>query len=234
MEFPADAAWLINEQQNAGPEHLDAAYVRGYNRKAQVDPTADIHALQQLGLSPQSTVIDFGAGTGVFAQAIATHCQSVIAVDPSPAMNAYLKEQIAQSDLSNVTVVHGGLLSYQHKGEPVDFIFTRNTLHHLPDFWKMLALTRMHELLAPGGILRVHDLIYDFPATETTAQLNRWFASAVDDAAVGWTAEELAEHVRTEHSTFRWLFEAMLTRAGFTILECVYQRNVYGAYSCRA
>ena len=234
MNLPQDAPWLINEQLHAGPEHLDEAYIRGYNRKAQVDPTADIRHLQGLGLSSQSTLIDFGAGTGVFVQAIAPLCQAVFAVDASPAMTAYLQKMIAQAALTNVTIVNTGLLSYQHTGEPVDFIYTRNTLHHLPDFWKMLALARMHDLLAPGGVLRIHDLIYDFPPAETNERLNAWFAGAVADSAVGWTADELAEHVRTEQSTFRWLFEEMVVRAGFTILECAYHRNVYGAYSCRA
>ncbi len=234
MNFPPDAPWLMNEMLHAGPEHLDAAYVRGYNRKAQVDPTADIRHLQALGLSADSTVIDFGAGTGVFAQAIAPLVKQVIAVDASPAMATYLRESMAQAALPNVSIVNAGFLSYQHVGEPVDFIYTRNTLHHLPDFWKTLALTRMHDLLAPGGILRIHDLIYDFPPAETNERLNAWFASAVDDPAVGWTAAELAEHVRTEFSTFRWLFEEMIERAGYTILECAYRRNVYGSYSCRA
>lgn len=53
-----------------------------------------------------------------------------------------------------------------------------------------------------GGILRVRDLVYDFEASEADARMAAWFAVAVDDPARGWTAAELAEHVRTEHSTF--------------------------------
>jgi hypothetical protein len=60
-----------------------------------------------------------------------------------------------------------------------------------------------------------------------------WLAGAVDDPAVGWTAAELAEHVRIEHSTFSWLFEPMLERCGFEILACEYRRGAYGEYTLR-
>lgn len=234
MNFPADAPWLINEQLHAGPEHLDSVYVQGYDRKAQTDPTADIARLQQLGLDAKSTVIDFGAGTGVFALAVAPLVNQVIAVDPSPAMIAVLQTTVAERGLTNVRVVEAGFLSYQHRGVPVDCIYTRNALHHLPDFWKTLALARMHNLLAPNGLLFIRDLIYDFQPAQSTAMIDGWLAGAVEDPTVGWTAAELAEHIRTEQSTFRWLFEKMLEATDFTILECVYQRHVYGTYLCRA
>jgi hypothetical protein len=56
----------------------------------------------------------------------------------------------------------GWVLSYQHTGSPADAVFTRNALHQVPDFWKALALDRIAQLLRPGGILRLHDLIFDF------------------------------------------------------------------------
>lgn len=48
----------------------------------------------------------------------------------------------------------------------------------------------------------MRDLVDDFEASEADARMAAWFAVAVDDPARGWTAAELAEHVRTEHSTF--------------------------------
>ena len=55
----------------------------------------------------------------------------------------------------------------------------------------------------------------------------------MSDPALGWTASELAEHVRIEFSTYSWLLEAMLDRTGFEILDRDYRRHVYGAYTCR-
>lgn len=226
--------WLLDELQYAGAEHLDEAYVGGYDRKATFDPMDDIHKLRQLGLSKASNVIDFGAGSGTFALAVAQYCRSVVAVDPSSAMNAHLQVARVKAGINNLSVVTSGFLTYRHTAEPVDFIFTRNALHHLPDFWKTLALARMHALLVPNGILRIKDLIFDFSPDETEAKLAEWMAGAVDDSAVGWTADELAEHVRKEYSTFSWIFESMLQRTGFAILDRAYQRHVYGAYTCSA
>ena len=48
----------------------------------------------------------------------------------------------------------------------------------------------------------------------------------------GYTAADYAEHVRTEHSTFRWLLEPMLTAAGFEVAEVSYERRLYAAYTC--
>jgi hypothetical protein len=52
---------LLDEIALAGSEHLDAAYVAGYERKAGVDPVDDLEELRARGLGPESTLIDFGA-----------------------------------------------------------------------------------------------------------------------------------------------------------------------------
>jgi hypothetical protein len=49
--------------------------------------------------------------------------------------------------------------------------------------------------------------------------------------AAGYTAED-ATHIRTEHSTFRWLFEPMLITAGFEIVTAEYHGACYGTYTC--
>ena len=53
--------------------------------------------------------------------------------------------------LANVDVVQAGFTTYEHAGGPVDFVFTRNALHQLPDFWKGIALARIAALLPAGG-----------------------------------------------------------------------------------
>lgn len=47
---------------------------------------------------------------------------------------------------------------------PAD-LYSRYALHHLPDFWKALALLRMARMLRVGGILRLSDVVYRFEAT---------------------------------------------------------------------
>ena len=65
-----------------------------------------------------------------------------------------------------------------------------------------------------------------------SARVAGWFAGAAADPATGYTAADYAEHIRTEHSTFRWLLEPMLAAAGFEIADVSYERRLYGAYTC--
>jgi SAM-dependent methyltransferase len=225
--------WYLDELAHAGQEHLDPQYVAGYERKAGYDPAGDIDILRRHGLTTDSTVIDLGAGTGRFSVEVAAHCRQVIAVDVSTPMVAQLRRRVAELGIDNVTVVQSGIIGYRHEGDPVGFAFSRNALHQLPDFWKGIALSRIAATMAPDGILRLHDLVFDFEPAEADDRIPAWMAGAVDDPTKGWTAAELAEHVRIEYSTYSWLFEPMLERTGFEILDRAYERGAYGAFTCR-
>jgi hypothetical protein len=95
-----------------------------------------------------------------------------------------------------------------------------------------VALDRIAGLLRPGGLLRLRDLVYDFAPGDAGVHIESWLAGAVDDPAVGWTAGELAQHVRTEFSTYAWLLDAMLDRCGFEIVDRSFRRAAYGTYTC--
>jgi RimJ/RimL family protein N-acetyltransferase/2-polyprenyl-3-methyl-5-hydroxy-6-metoxy-1,4-benzoquinol methylase len=224
----------IDELALAGPEHLDPAYVSGYDRKAAFDPAQDLAVLRARGVGPDSTLIDLGAGTGTFALAAAPNCKRVVAVDVSPAMVETIRARAAAAGAHNVVAVRAGFLTYAHDGDPAAAIYTRNALHHLPDTWKAVALRRMADLLASGGTLRLRDLVFSFAPADAESGIRRWIdATAVADAAVGWTRAELETHVRNEHSTFTWLLEPMLARAGFEILDSAYAPSgAYADYTC--
>jgi ubiquinone/menaquinone biosynthesis C-methylase UbiE len=225
--------WVIDELAHAGPEHLDAAFVVGYDKKqGYPDPASDLGIFEASGLTQNSTVVDFAAGTGQFSLAAARRFGQVTAIDVSPAMLKLLTKRAADNGLSNLRTVRAGFLSYEHGGPPVDGVYTRNALHQLPDFWKAIALDRIARILKPGGTLRVHDLIYDFAPAEASGIFRRWFDEAATDPAEGYTAADYAEHIRTEFSTYRWLFEPMLAAAGFEIVSVDYERRLYGAYTC--
>jgi ubiquinone/menaquinone biosynthesis C-methylase UbiE len=231
-----DETWMLDELAHAGPEHLDEAFIAGFDRKqGYPDPAADIAAFTAHGLDSGSTVVDFGAGTGQFAIPAAARFGRVIAVDVSPAMlsalRAKAKGTASQAGLARLECARGGFLSYS-PAAPVDGVYTRNALHQLPDFWKVTALRRIAGMLRPGGVLRLLDLVYDFGPGETDAVFGDWFANAAADPAAGYTAADYAEHIRTEHSTFRWLLEPMLAATGFEIADVSYERRLYGAYTC--
>ena len=148
--------WMIDELAHAGPEHLDPAFVAGYDRKqGYPDPAEDLAVFEAHGLGRTSAVLDLGAGSGQFALAAARRFGHVTAVDVSPAMNALLRERAAAAGLTNLDCVRAGFLSYDHPGPPVDGVYTRNALHQLPDFWKAVALARIADAMRPGGVLRL-------------------------------------------------------------------------------
>jgi SAM-dependent methyltransferase len=231
-----DKTWMIDELAHAGPEHLDEGFIAGFDRKqGYPDPAADIAAFEGHGLGATSTVVDLGTGTGQFAIPAAGRFGQVIAVDVSPAMlgalQAKARATASAAALSRLECVRGGFLSYS-PAAPVDGVYTRHALHQLPDFWKVTALRRIAGLLRPGGVLRLVDLIYDFGPGETDAVFAAWFANAATDPAAGYTADDYAEHIRTEHSTFRWLLEPMLAATGFEVADVSYKGRLYGAYTC--
>jgi SAM-dependent methyltransferase len=224
--------WTIDELAFAGPEHLDPRFVAGYDRKqGHPDPEEDLSALAAAGVSRASTVVDLGAGTGAFALVAARQFKSVVAVDASPAMVRFLGEQAAADGLDNLHCVEAGFLTFEW-AEPVAAVFTRNALHHLPDFWKALALERISRMLRPGGVLRLRDIIYDFEPAEAPTVFSGWLAGASEDPRIGYTADDLSQHIKSEFSTFRWLLEPMLEAAGFEIVTSTFRSRVFGAYTC--
>lgn len=225
--------WMPDELDHAGADHLDPAFVDGFDRKQGApDPTEDLGVFAAHGLTDASTLVDLGAGTGQFALPAARRFGRVVAADVSPVMLEVLRGRVAGAGLTNVETVRAGFLSYEHTGPPADGVYSRHALHQIPDFWKVLALERIAGFLRPGGVLRLRDLIYDCRPEEVTGAIERWLEAAETDPAQGYTAEDLAEHIRTEHSTFRWLLEPMLEATGFEVVSAEFDRAVYGAYTC--
>src|ERR1700760_3246084 len=143
--------WRLDEAVHAGPEHLDPAYAAAFDTKSPTDWSEDVEALAALG--PDATVVDLGAGTGGFALALAPRVRRVIAVDVSEAM-------VGQMRAKGIDAAHGGFLSYEHDGEPADAVYSRHALHHLPDFWKAIALHRIPPPPPPAGPLAVRAILF--------------------------------------------------------------------------
>ena len=189
--------WFLDELVHAGDEHLDSTYVPGYDHKAGTDPADDLAVLRELGLNATHTLVDLGAGTGTFALAAAAFCRRVIAVDVSPVMLGLLRQKAAQTGIGNIEFVQRGFLSYEHHGDPADFVYSRHALHHLPDFWKVLALERVAAMLKPGDIFYLRDLIFSFAPDETKSVIDNWLANASETSDKGWTRAELLTHLQT-------------------------------------
>jgi ubiquinone/menaquinone biosynthesis C-methylase UbiE len=233
-ESQGPPGWMLDEAGHAGRENLDAGHVSRYDAKEDAGAADEVKLCQELGLDDSSVVVDLGAGTGQFAIAVAPRRARVVAVDVSAVMLDALRAMIARTGGAAVEVVQAGFLTYEHHGDPADFVYSRYALHHLPDFWKAVGLARLHRVVRPGGVLRLWDVVYNFEPAEAEERIEAWCATGTTDDSRGWCRSELEEHVRDEHSTFTWLLEPIMRRSGFAIEDAEYSSDgIFAKYVLR-
>ena len=211
--------WLFDESKQVGVDYTDKDLVANYDnhherfrdfgQEAQRIATA-------LELSKRSIVLDIGCGTGGVTVHLARICRQVYAVDVSEAMIATVRAKTAKLRMENVITVRSGFLTYEHKGDSPDAIIANITLHHLPDFWKQIALCRLHDLLGAEGRLFLADVVFGFDPRTYREEVDSWL-SGMRDLAGRQMADETVVHVRDEFSTWEWIITGMLERAGFQI-----------------
>jgi SAM-dependent methyltransferase len=228
-------SWLLDEFGSAGRENLDVAHVERYDGKMDSRADVEVELLRSWGLGESSVVIDLGCGTGQFVLTVAPVCRRVVAVDVSPVMREHLRSKLGKAGIDNVEVAAAGFLTYDHAGDLADIVYSRYALHHLPDFWKVMALCRIRAMLRPGGLFRLWDVVYSVDPDEAGERIEAWCAPFGDEIEGDWARWEMEEHVRDEHSTFTWLLEAMFEHTGFTVEAADYSYDGFDArYVLRA
>ncbi len=225
-------SWQYDEFRQVGTDYDDPRHVEAYDaRHAQFrDVDAECTGiLDLLGLASQSTVIELGTGTGAFAIHAARRCARVYAVDVSRPMLDYARQKAVAAGLRNIEFHHGGFLTYEHEAEPVDAVVTCMAFHHLPDFWKSVALRRICDMLRRGGQLFINDVVFE--EAGAIDSISRWI-DRLAELGGQQLREEVAAHVREEYSTLDWIMEGLLTRAGFSIRSKEMSSGVLGTYVC--
>ncbi len=104
----------------ARAQQMDAAYARlgrtsadfwdrrarGYHRSTRDTVAHDPFYLRLCQVvTPQTTLLDVGAGTGRFTLALAPQVQHIIAVEPNAAMLDYLRKDASERELTNISFV---------------------------------------------------------------------------------------------------------------------------------
>jgi putative AdoMet-dependent methyltransferase len=159
--------WQYDELKFSGVDYSSVEQVAAYDsmhKKFRDYAKGTEEIIRRLGIDSNTTVIDFGSGTGAFTLHAAKKIKTIYAVDISEAMLDYCRQQAEKEGLNNIVFCPGGLLPYEHSGEPADAAVCIAVLHHLPDFWTLVALKRVYGMLRPGGRFLLFDIV--FPSVE--------------------------------------------------------------------
>jgi cyclopropane fatty-acyl-phospholipid synthase-like methyltransferase len=234
MEKPQRPPWARDETVSAGVDYQAVNQAQRYDevhQRFRDYAKAAENVITRLGLGPDSTVIDLGAGTGAFAVHAAKYCKKVYAVDVSQAMLEVCQTKLAQAGLQNVICRLGGFLTYEHQDDPVEAMVSVAALHHLPDHWKQVGLNRAAQMIKSGGRLYLFDIVFPSESPNLSGLLDGWMASIRQNVG-DELAVETAIHVRDEYSTYDWIMEGLLRRAGFQIDEARYDQGFQTTYIC--
>jgi putative AdoMet-dependent methyltransferase len=235
-------AWLYDEGKQIGTDYEDVSEIRAYDRRmAKIrDVRKELQeVIDLLDLTLDSTILEIGTGTGEFPIAAVERCSKVIAADVSLPMLGYardkaeerLREEGREGDFERIEYVRGGFLTYEHSGEPLDAVVSQFVLHHLPDFWKQVALIRIAVMLKEGGRLFIRDVVYSFDAADYESFFDRYISRMAEIGGEG-TPQDILIHIRDEHSTMGWILEGMIERAGFEIERAEYRAGFIATFLC--
>src|SRR5450755_5110548 len=218
--------WYYNQRRRFG---LDNAVASIYDRHDDGDSRARA-ALGMLGVARGWRVADIGCGNGVLACEAALLGAVVDAVDISPAMLS-LARIYARDRKAQVRTQSASLLSFAYQPGSYDLIVSEFTLHHLPDFWKAVALSRIYGALKPGASFFLRDIVYVSMPDGSERDVGAWADFNIKNH--DFARDSVMTHMRDEYSTFGWVMERMLTDVGFTLVSVDYHAPLHGTYLLR-
>lgn len=228
--------WIYNEHKHCGVDYSDEKLADKYDEQHQKfrDYEKEFNNLidfLSLKDTHELTVIDLGCGTGATSIYAAERFKKVYGVDISETMINQAKKKLFNKEANNIEFLSAGFLSYQHKNDPVDLLITKAAFHHLPDFWKQIALLKMNNMIRMGGILYIFDIVFNFNAIEYEERINEWILGFEKRADYKFK-EEIEIHIRDEYSTFKWILEGMIEKAGFKIKNYRSDDGFMAEYHC--
>lgn len=222
--------WWYDDLKQVGLDFADLAEVATYDARQGGSAQADRALLQRLGVTRDIAMADIGCGTGLMACEAARLARSVRAIDISAPMLSVARRRATDQGLANIAFERAGFLTFAASGD-LDLITTKAALHHLPDMWKAVAFTRMRDALKPGGRIFIKDVAFNCLPDALPRAVEGWIGWM--ERETGYSRDEVATHVRDEHSTFAWVITRMIQDAGFRLLEETHE-GVYATWWAEA
>jgi cyclopropane fatty-acyl-phospholipid synthase-like methyltransferase len=143
--------------------HKARAYEQETRRKENVNRIAEL-ILQEINYTLQMHLMDFGSGTGLLLEKIATQVRKITAVDMSASMNAMLAEK--QALLPCEVEILEMDLSRETPPGSFDGIISSMTIHHVKD--TLALFKKFYALLPEGGTIALADLDTEDGSFHTT------------------------------------------------------------------
>ena len=226
--------WYYDEFKQIGVDYTDLKEVHAYDLRMQKLRDTEIEAnriRELLGIKNTDSILEIGTGTGELALKLSGHCKKVVAIDVSKTMRDFAKMKAESQKKTNIQFYSAGFLTYESYDEPFDVIVTQLALHHLPDYWKMMALRRIYGMLKEGGKFYLRDVVFPSMILDYDSYFNE-IITDLKKSAGDEIAEETEIHIREEFSTLDWIMEGLLKSAGFYI-ESVKYDGFMASYLCK-
>jgi putative AdoMet-dependent methyltransferase len=223
--------WQWDEMKQVGTDFTDEAEVEQYDRRMAGFRDVDAEnrkLLGVLGLPQGSSLLEIGCGTGRFSRAAAAEGLVVTAIDVSLTMIRYVEKKAAEEGLKGLATRHAGFLTMDFSDETFDAALSGAALHHLPDAWKLVGLRNVARVLKPGGQFLLGDVVFPTAAGEAPEVTFEKFVKSFTGKRI-----EAAGHVAREFSTYDWIMEGLLRRAGFDFKVIASPSESFFLYHCR-
>ncbi len=227
--------WIYDETKHVGVDYSQESNASVYDEQMESfrDYEKEINVfVEKAGISDSQslTAIDVGCGTGAFSIHAAPFFKKIYAVDVSEKMLGIVKSKALAKGINNIVYCKSGFLHYQ-PDEKVDLVFSKWAFHHLPDYWKQAALLNINKMLKNDGMFFLSDVVFRFdPEYENNTELLLEQLSAKFRKDF---VEETKGHIRDEFSTFDWIIQGLLERAGFHVEKTNTENWLESEFFCR-
>ena len=226
-----NADWRYDEFNQLAVDYGDAEEVRDFESKHPTELAVARETLESIGVGKGTVLVDMGCATGWVTVEAAKLGAVAHGVDTSAAMLEFARAKAKDAGVE-AAFHRAGFLSYEHPGAAADVVVARFVLHHLPDFWKSIALGRMAKLLRPGGSFYYRDMTYSFDPADYESVIAKWMVES--PKRCGYSQAQMDGHLRDEYTTYSWIMEGLFERAGFEIVRSeMIPAAMQAEYLCR-
>jgi len=101
-------------------------------------------------LKTNDIVLDYGCGTGLICNEIASSVKAIHGLDISSKMLESASKKANERGISNISYIHSSIFDERYQNEAFDVILAFYVLHLVEDDY--IVIQRINKLLKPGGL----------------------------------------------------------------------------------